>query len=288
MGLEQLQEGIGRKRLRTEDAGARPDLGVDQLESGQRVDRRLPHDRLRPVLRHGGGVVDHVVEVHLTRLAVLPGAADQSARAGQAGHALTEAGGIRQACGDHIARRDPGVADLHRGGLVQTQLVQGLENADELVAQAVLEGDPAAVDPAWHQEDLLVLHVHALDRADARGKVEDLGLAEGRRRVPAAPALVDDRRVEAFLDRRPDREGGGELVSLDDQVGSVADTHLVDGGEEVIGGVPREDVGEAGLHAHPHQGQEPLALPFTREGELLVTELDTRRGEGVVRVGAGE
>ena len=44
----------------------------------------------------------------------------------------------------------------------------------------------------------------------------------------------------------------------------------------------------SGLHAHPHQGEEPPALPFTGQGELLVTQLDARRGEGVVRVGLGE
>ena len=43
-----------------------------------------------------------------------------------------------------------------------------------------------AVDPARHEEHLLVLDVDALDRADALGEVEDLGLAERRGREPAA------------------------------------------------------------------------------------------------------
>src|ERR1019366_9112224 len=152
--LEQLQKGVRRERLRTEDAGSRPDLGLDQLERGQRVDRRLPHHRLRPVLGHRGGVVHHVIEIHLTRLAVLPGAAHQRAGAGQAGHAIPQAGGIGQARGHNVARRDPAFADLHRGGRVQSELVQRLEDADELVAQPVLEGDPPAIDPARHQEHL--------------------------------------------------------------------------------------------------------------------------------------
>ena len=42
------------------------------------------------------------------------------------------------------------------------------------------------VDPARHEEHLLVLDVDALDRPDALGEVEDLRLAERRRREPAA------------------------------------------------------------------------------------------------------
>ena len=56
---------------------------------------------------------------------------------------------------------------------------------DHLLAQAVLEGHPVGVDPARHEEHLLVLDVHALDRADALGEVEDLGLAERRQREEA-------------------------------------------------------------------------------------------------------
>ena len=53
-----------------------------------------------------------------------------------------------------------------------------LQHLDELVAQAVLEGDPLGVDPARHQQHLFVLDVHALDRPDALGEVEHLRLAE--------------------------------------------------------------------------------------------------------------
>ena len=75
---------------------------------------------------------------------------------------------------------------LHTLGLDSTEKVrvkgvQHLEDVDELVAEAVLERRPLAVDPARHEEHLLVLHVDALDRADALGEVEDLRLAERRR-----------------------------------------------------------------------------------------------------------
>ena len=60
--------------------------------------------------------------------------------------------------------------------------MQGAEDADHLLAQAVLEGDPVGLDPARHEEHLLVLDVHALDGPDALGEVEHLGLGEGRQR----------------------------------------------------------------------------------------------------------
>ena len=76
--------------------------------------------------------------------------------------------------------------------------------------------------------DLLVLDVDALDRADALGEVEHLGLAERLGGEPAAVLLPDDRRVQALLDRRPDRERRREVVAVDDEVGAVAHADLVD------------------------------------------------------------
>ena len=110
--------------------------------------------------------------------------------------------------------------------------MQRREDVDELLAEAVLEGHALAVHPARDQHDLLVLDVHALDRADALGEVEHLGLGERRRRVEAALALPDERRVQALLDRRPDRERGREVIALDDQVGAVADADFLDAREQ--------------------------------------------------------
>ncbi len=65
--------------------------------------------------------------------------------------------------------------------------------------------------------------------------------------------LPDHRRVEALLDRRPHPERRREdLVAVvvgDHQVGAVAGAELVDLAEQVVGGVPREHVREAGLDA---------------------------------------
>ena len=150
------------------------------------------------------------------------------------------------------------------------------EHLDELVAEAVLEGHAPAVDPARHEQHLLVLDVDALHRADPLGEVEDLGLGEGRRRVPAAVTLPDHRRVQALLDRRPDREGRREVVALDDEVRAVADADLVDLREQLVGGVPREDVGGAGLDPDPDEREEALLLDDRCSLELVVAELDAR------------
>ena len=53
------------------------------------------------------------------------------------------------------------------------------QHVDELLAEAVLERDAAALDPARHEQHLLVLDVDALDGADPLREVEHLGLANG-------------------------------------------------------------------------------------------------------------
>ena len=141
----------------------------------------------------------------------LPVPVTQVPGAGLAVHAVAQAGRVRQARGDDVARRDLDAADRHLLGAVQPELVQDLEHVDELVAQAVLERHALGVHPARHEEHLLVLDVHALDRPDALGEHEGLRLGERRRGEPAAALLPHHRRVEALLDRRPDREGRREV-----------------------------------------------------------------------------
>ena len=114
-----------------------------------------------------------------------------------------------------------------------------------------------------HEQHLLVLDVHALDRADPLGEVEDLGLGERLRREPAAALLPDHRRVEALLDRRPDRERRREVVALDDEVRAVADPDLVDLREQLVGGVAREDVCGARLDPDPDQREQARLRQFS-------------------------
>ena len=142
--------------------------------------------------------------------------------------------------------------------------MQRLEHRDELVAQAVLEGDAVAVDPAGDEQHLFVLDVHALDRADAFGEHEHLRLGERRGGVPPAVAFPDHRRVEALLDRGPDRERRREVVAVDHEVGAVADADLVDGGEQVVGGVAGEHVGEARLDADADAARAGRPAPTDR------------------------
>ncbi len=129
------------------------------------------------------------------------------------------------------------------------------EHVDEFLAEPVLERDPPAVDLAGNEDDLLVFDVHALDRADPLREVEDLRLGERLRRVPAAVSLPDEWRIETLLDRRPDRESRGEVVTLDDQICPVANIDRVDRGKQMIGRVAREDVGESRFDAHPEEGE---------------------------------
>ena len=108
------------------------------------------------------------------------------------------------------------------------------------------------------------------------GKSKTSGSRERRGGVPFA-VLPDHRRVEALLDRGPHRERRGEdLVAVvvgHHQVGAVSGAELVDLAEQVVGGVPREDVREPRLHADPDQRQPSGGLPVGGDGELLVSEL---------------
>ena len=150
--------------------------------------------------------------------------------------------------------------------------MQCLEHLDELLAEPVLEGDSLALHPTRDQHDLLVLHVHAFDRPDALGELEDLGLREGLGRVEAASALPHQGRVQALLDRRPDREGGGEVIALDDEIGAVAHADLAYAREQLVGGISSEDVGEARLDADPNECQQARAVPLLVARELAVAE----------------
>ena len=140
------------------------------------------------------------------------------------------------------------------------------------------------------EQHLLVLDVDALDRADPLGEVEGLGLGERLCRVPAPLALPDHGRIEALLDRRPDRERGREVVAVDDEVCAVADPDQVDLGEELVRRVAGEHVGEAGLDADPDERQQSALAPALLLRELRVAELlarlRVREGHRHVEVGA--
>ena len=144
---------------------------IEQLQRDDRVDRRLPDDRLAAVLAHRRLVVDHVVEVGRARLPVVAGAGHPRAGAGASGHALAERRRVGQRGGDHVARghllrraRDTGSVES------RPSLCSVLQHVDELLAEPVLERDALAVDPARDQHDLLVLDVDALDLADPLGE----------------------------------------------------------------------------------------------------------------------
>src|SRR5205823_4986820 len=173
---------------------------------------RLPHDGLRPIAAPGLLVVHHVVQVDLPSVPVgaLPSDAGPGARLAR--HLRTETGGVWQAGGNDVARTDGRPPYVDRIRRVEPELVQRLQDVDEFVAEPVLERHTAAVDPPRDQQDLLMLDVDAIERTDPLGERERLGFAERRQRVPTALLLPHDRRIEALLDRRPDREAGREVV----------------------------------------------------------------------------
>ena len=97
-----------------------------------------------------------------------------------------------------------------------------------------------------------------------------------------------DGRVQTFLDGRPDGEGRTEVVAFDNEVRSVADTDIIDRGEQLVRRIPGEDVGHARFDTHSDKSEETTFLPFGAESELLVTEFDPGLRVGVRWVGVRE
>ncbi|HUY71836.1 MAG TPA: hypothetical protein VMV08_06305 [Gaiellaceae bacterium] len=137
------------------------------------------NDRLAPVALHRVLVVGHVVEVDRARRPILTRAGDEGAGAGLAAHPLAQGGRIGEHGRDQVARRDFDPADSQLLGRVEPVLVQCLQDVDELVAEPVIEGDAAAVDPPRDEHNLLVLDVHAFDHADPSGNSKSSGSLNG-------------------------------------------------------------------------------------------------------------
>src|SRR5665647_1771801 len=110
---EQVEEGHRVEGLGPAHTGATPHTGRQELKCHNGIDRGLPHNTLGAVLAHRPLVVDHVVEVDLTRLAVLARAGHPETCAGLAGHAWADRGRIRQAGRHHVPRGDLYAADAH-------------------------------------------------------------------------------------------------------------------------------------------------------------------------------
>ena len=166
--------------------------------------------------------------------------------------------------------------------------MQRAEHVDELAPEPVLERHPPAVELPRNEHDLLVLDVDALDRPDPLREIEQLRLGERLGRVEASPALPDERRIEALLDRRPDREGRSEVVSLDHEVGAVADPDLVELVEQLVGRMACEDVGEPRLDADADEREQPGRRPLLVRRELEVAEHHARLAVRALRMGLRE
>ena len=214
----------------------------EQLARHHWVDGGLPDDGLRTVFAHRPLVVDDVVEVGRLRLTVFAEAGDVGARAGLAAHLVAEGCRVGKTRGHDVAWRDLDSPDPNLLRAVEPELVQDLEDADELVAEPVLEGDAVGVDPPRDEQHLFVLDIDAFDRPDALGEVEGFGLTEGFGGEPTAGLFPHNRRVQALLDRGPDRERRREVVAVDGEVRAITDADFVDVREQVVGRVASENV----------------------------------------------
>jgi hypothetical protein len=90
-----------------------------------------------------------------------------------------ERGRIRQRGGEHVARGDLDVTNPYGLRRVEVEPVQELQDLDEVGAEAVLERDPAAVDPARDEDDLLVLDVTHSSGPIPSGKSKTSGSENG-------------------------------------------------------------------------------------------------------------
>ena len=88
--------------------------------------------------------------------------------------------------------------------------MQGLQDADELSAKAVLETNLLSIHGAWQHVYFFVLNVYALDRSDSSRELEHRWLAKWLGCIPAAIFFPYQWRVQALFDDGPDRERWGE------------------------------------------------------------------------------
>ena len=110
--------------------------------------------------------------------------------------------------------------------------MQGLENADELRPETILEVHTLSVHGAGQHCYLFVLHVHALDRTNSLREFEQFWFRERLGGKPTALLLPDQWWVEALLNNCPNRERGGEdlfaLVVYNNEVSTIDDGDLVE------------------------------------------------------------
>ena len=192
-------------------------------------------------------------------------------------HPVAERRRVGQAGGDHVARRDLDAAHLDRLGAVQPELVQRLQHVDELVAEPVLERHPpASIHRGISSTSSCSTFTHSTGPMPS-GNVEHLRLAERLGGEPAAVPLPDHRRVQALLDRRPDRERRREVVALDHEVrrrrGRRSRRSTRTDGRPRSG---RTRPTAPGSTPMPTSASSPRASHSVGQRELLVAELHAR------------
>src|SRR5262249_54856435 len=134
------------------------------------------------------------------------------------------------------------------------------------------------------EQNLLMLHVDHIDRADASWKIKNFVLGERFSGKPAFAFFVDDRRIQTLLDRRPDRKVRSELITVDGDVRTIPDANFIDLVEEKIMRIPREYIGHTRLHAKAYQRKVSRALPIPGFLKLVISQFDSGLVERVLRV----
>ena len=198
-------------------------------------------------------------------------------------HPVAQMSRVGQAGGHHIARRHIHALDPDLALLIQTEHVEGLQDADKLVAQPILEGDALGLHPTRHKQDFLVLHIHHLHFADL-GEIKGLRLRERFRGEPAFLSLIDHGRVQTFLNGGPDGKVRRKFITVNGDVRPVTDANLLDFIEEMILGITGKYIGHAGFHAKTDEGQQAFLLPIPGLFKLIIAQFDAHLMEWVGRI----
>src|SRR5258708_38510235 len=134
--------------------------------------------------------------------------------------------------------------------------MQSFQDADEFIAKSILERDTLRSHPARHEQDFLMFYIDHIDLSNTFRELERLMFRERLGREPTLPLLPDHGRIEAFFNRRPDRKIRRELIAINLNVRSIADTNLFNFLQYRMLRVALEHTVHAGFHAATNQRKQ--------------------------------
>ena len=261
----------------------------EQLERDHRVDRGLPHDRLRAVLAPSSRRCrPRGTGTPRAGAPSVPVPGHPRARARLAVHAVAELGRDRAA-----PRRRRRAARPRRPRTVDRRRSRrGRSCASTCSTSMNSSPSPYLNVTRWQSTQRGISSTSSCSTFThstapmPSGNTNVSGSENGGSREPAAVLLPDHRRVQALLDRRPDRERRREVVALDHEVGAVAHADLVDLARR--GGRPRSAANTSerpGSTPMPTSASSPL-LPRRRR-RRTARRRASRRAARTGRSGCG-